>query len=64
MPMPMTFAERYCKLCGLGRREWMECEMPDCDIETQEEADARKRAYAALLLKGNDALLSKHGERT
>lgn len=32
---------RYCKLCGLGPREWMECEMPDCEIETQAEADAR-----------------------
>ena len=34
-------ATRYCKLCGLGPREWMECEMPDCAIETQDEADAR-----------------------
>ena len=35
-------AVRYCKLCGLGPREWMECEMPDCEIETQAEADERK----------------------
>lgn len=34
-------AIRYCKLCGLGPREWMECEEPDCVIETQDEAEAR-----------------------
>lgn len=53
--MPMTLFERmgrlaaaserpvirYCKRCGLGPREWMECEEIDCDIETQEEADVR-----------------------
>lgn len=40
--MKMTGATRYCRLCGLGPREWMECEEPNCDIETQEEADARQ----------------------
>lgn len=38
---PAQPATRYCKRCGLGPREWMECEEVDCDIETQEEADAR-----------------------
>lgn len=37
-------APRFCRTCGAGRREWMECEEPDCVIETQDEANARAHA--------------------
>jgi hypothetical protein len=38
-------ATRYCKTCGACPREWHECEEPYCEIETQEEADARGDDY-------------------
>lgn len=42
---------RYCKLCGCGPREWMECEIPDCEIETEGEAELRE---AAAISRPND----------
>lgn len=46
-------AVRYCKTCGACPREWMECEEPDCDIETQAEADARGDDYDDMSGSGN-----------
>lgn len=34
----------YCAICGAGLGEYQACEMPDCRLETRE--DARKRALA------------------
>src|SRR5262245_24499612 len=33
----------YCKLCGAGGGEYMACEMPDCELESKEEAMTRLR---------------------
>lgn len=32
----------YCALCGLGMAEYLACELPDCLLETEAEAQARK----------------------
>lgn len=31
----------YCKTCGLGFPEYMACEEPDCELESEEEARRR-----------------------
>ena len=36
----------YCALCGAGLGEFMACELPDCDLETQ--ATARERQQKKL----------------
>lgn len=33
----------YCALCGLGFDEFMACEEPDCKLESEEEAQERKK---------------------
>ena len=35
----------YCKLCGAGMGEYMACELPDCELES--EADAQQRLARA-----------------
>lgn len=54
---------RYCKTCGAGPREQVECEQPDCEIETLHEALMREHvpvqrdtsgAPAAQDLKGKE----------
>lgn len=34
----------YCNLCGCGGPEVVACEEPDCEMESKEEAEARRRA--------------------
>ena len=31
----------YCEVCGAGWGEFIACEMPDCSLETVEEAETR-----------------------
>lgn len=45
---------RYCKTCGLGPREWQECEEVDCSIETQLEGDMRAARRQALATTPGD----------
>lgn len=33
----------YCTLCGAGFGEYIACEMPDCRLESAEEAEERAR---------------------
>lgn len=53
-PAPLTEGRRhyldgkpyyYCAKCGLGFWEFMACELPDCELETEDEA--KKRAALA-----------------
>lgn len=39
----------YCKICGLGYQEYMACEAPDCQLESDATAKARKKAGVAGL---------------
>lgn len=48
----------YCKTCGAGRREYMECEAPDCEIVsdvsdglTEEEIDGLREVLRDALEK-------------
>ncbi len=34
----------YCKTCGLGFVEWGACEEVECELESTDEAQARKAA--------------------
>ncbi len=36
----------YCKLCGAGGTEFYHCEEPDCELETEVVAQARKAKHA------------------
>lgn len=36
----------YCRLCGGGFGEYIACEMPDCELES--ETEARKRRAKSL----------------
>lgn len=38
----------YCVLCGFGGAEYMACEMPDCTLETEADAQARQRIHAQM----------------
>jgi hypothetical protein len=31
----------YCKLCGCGFGEYLACEMPDCELESEKDAEKR-----------------------
>lgn len=31
----------YCKICGLGMGEYMACEEPDCELESERDAQLR-----------------------
>lgn len=35
----------YCALCHCGFEEYAACEEPDCELETKEIAEARKRKW-------------------
>ena len=37
----------YCKLCGCGFDEYLACEMPDCQLESERVAKKRAQAKAA-----------------
>lgn len=32
----------YCALCGLGFDEYLACEEPDCELESEQEAQERQ----------------------
>ena len=32
----------YCAVCGCGFDEYLACEMPDCELETLEQANKRR----------------------
>ena len=36
----------YCALCGAGFGEYMACEMPDCELESEQEAQDRAAHHA------------------
>lgn len=36
----------YCKLCGAGYAEYLACEMPDCELETETDAQERVQKRA------------------
>lgn len=36
----------YCKLCGFGFGEYMACELPDCELESHEDAEKRASGLA------------------
>lgn len=35
----------YCKTCGFGIGEYFACEEPDCELESVEDAQARKARH-------------------
>ncbi len=37
----------YCKACGLGFGEYMACEEPDCELESEADAQARRERHLA-----------------
>lgn len=39
----------YCALCGAGGAERMACEMPDCKLESREEAQTRLKTRKAII---------------
>lgn len=43
----------YCVLCGAGGNEYSGCEMPNCELETVEAAQERRRA-AQMKGEGRD----------
>jgi hypothetical protein len=35
----------YCKTCGMGFAEYMACEEPNCELESEAEAITRKEKH-------------------
>jgi hypothetical protein len=40
-PTPTNGKPFYCTKCDMGFGEYMACELPDCKLESEEEAQAR-----------------------
>ena len=38
----------YCEVCGMGFGEYMACEMPDCKLESEEQAQRRAKNWNQL----------------
>lgn len=43
----------YCKLCGVGMGEYMACEEPDCELESEETAQVRLTKARGAVPKGD-----------
>ena len=41
-PTPTNGRPYYCVKCGLGFQEYMACELPDCELESEASAEVRK----------------------
>jgi hypothetical protein len=55
MRHPLDGKPFYCKVCGLGLAEYWQCDDEDCELESCEDAQARKAKTAA------DAMTPVHG---
>lgn len=40
----------YCKKCGMGFAEYIACELPDCELETEGDATLRAAKHEADFL--------------
>ena len=40
-PTPTNGKPYYCALCGAGFGEYLACELPDCELESEDEARER-----------------------
>ena len=47
----------YCKVCGLGLAEFWQCDDEDCELESADDAQARKARAET------DAMLLAHGSQ-
>ena len=39
----------YCDLCGMGFAEYLACELPDCALESIDDAKWRKEQHESVL---------------
>ena len=57
MRNPLDGRPFYCKVCGLGLAEYWQCDDEDCELESGDEARARKAKAEA------EAITQMHGAR-